>query len=404
MSRFCKLLFTVISISALLMQCKRDFDTPARPEDYHGTSYKEIFESFWNGVNNNYAMWAIDSTDWDKIYDQYKPLFDKLDIDSTAGRDSVANQYFEEMLNGFVDGHLWLERKYGNDSATFFYWPGAERLKKRPDYHEPIPLAHFQNTIPAQHLEPGYKSGYEKPTDPNSYDSTFVVSGTIKGTSILYLYFNSFQLDSYFNQTDSNQVKLALQHHIDQLNSHLNTADGLIIDVRGNGGGNSTDLNFLIGRLTKEKYIYGYAQYKNGNGRLDYGPWVPTYVSPISQSISFEKPIALICDIHSGSMTEITTLAVKAFPTGKGVVVGEQTFGRYSGIYDNITTGAGQFKFENGKSSLSMAYNMFKAFDGNIYEGKGTPPDVLVPYDSIALENGHDLQLDKAIEQVKQLN
>ena len=43
---------------------------------------------------------------------------------------------------------------------------------------------------------------------------------------------------------------------------------------------------------------------------------------------------------------------------------------------------------------------MFKYLDGNIYEGKGVPPDIFVKETSAAYHSGDDQQLDAAINYI----
>jgi hypothetical protein len=63
--------------------------------------------------------------------------------------------------------------------------------------------------------------------------------------------------------------------------------------------------------------------------------------------------------------------------------------------------------FNAGQFSTSFFYLiytssvMFRYKDNKVYEGIGYPPDIEVRYDSAAIANGKDLQLEKAIDMFK---
>src|ERR1700743_1108169 len=100
-----KILLTVLLPATLCFSaCYKDLQRPAATSVYTGDTFTSLFMGYWNGMNNNYVYWAIDSTDWDRVYRTYEPLFAKLDLhDSNDVRTSV--QYFTQITAGLVDGH-----------------------------------------------------------------------------------------------------------------------------------------------------------------------------------------------------------------------------------------------------------------------------------------------------------
>jgi carboxyl-terminal processing protease len=175
--------------------------------------------------------------------------------------------------------------------------------------------------------------------------------------------------------------------------------DGLIIDLRGNPGGSVADLDFLIGRLITSPAHFSYTRTKNGSGRLDFTPWVKGYVHPQPGGINFTKPIAVLVDNYSVSMSEMTSLAVKGiFP--KSALIGEKTWGGTGQIpYNDQKYLGGQFTAAN----FVQVYTAGVEFrDKNLvtYENKGITPDIVIPYDTTAIKNNIDVQLDKGIQHV----
>ena len=69
--------------------CQKDSDTLIR-YDYNDvlafaaadTSFAAKYEVFWNGMNQNYALWDYEmehGLDWDAEYEKFHPLFEALD-------------------------------------------------------------------------------------------------------------------------------------------------------------------------------------------------------------------------------------------------------------------------------------------------------------------------------------
>jgi C-terminal processing protease CtpA/Prc len=217
--------------------------------------------------------------------------------------------------------------------------------------------------------------------------------------NILYLEFSSFQLtnQSYLNNNTTNSVKPVLDEFFRLTKDP--SVDGLILDLRGNPGGAVVDLDFLIGRLITSPMHFSYTRIKNGSGRLDFTPWTKGYAHPQPGSTNFTKPIAVLIDQYSVSMSEMTSLAVKNI-FAKSKLIGEKTWGGTGQIpYNDTRYLGGQFVAAN----FVHVYTAGVEFrDKNLvsYENKGITPDILIPYDAEAIKKNVDVQLEKGIEYV----
>jgi len=374
-----------------MASCRKEIPEINRPEDYIEGNFSEVFDAYWNGMNNNYVFWDIDTTNWDRVYKQYKPLFAELNLaDSTDVRKGYT--YFKEMTSGLIDSHydLSFNDPWLADSSSIN--PAYQRKLASDDYHDPISVLHFYYTLPDNYLDEGWKRGFV-----NVGNRQYVaVSGTID-QHILYFYFNSFNLKGLYEADTDNAVKTVEQYFFDKL---LNTPDikGVILDVRGNEGGALADLNFLIGRMIDKRLDFGFTRSKQGNGRLDYTPWVPAFVTPQDSARNITAPIVVLADSWSVSMSEMTTMAVKSLPNGH--FVGERTWGGNGPLTGNRFYNGGQFS----TGFINLTYTpslMLKYRDGKIYEGIGFPPDIEVKYDESALAAGTDPQLDVALNLTK---
>jgi len=154
--------------------------------------------------------------------------------------------------------------------------------------------------------------------------------------------------------------------------------DGLVIDVRDNGGGSTTD--YLLTALTQPRHaitvprggVQGYPQ-----SRMVYAVW--------------QKPIVVLCNQNSYSNAEIFSHAIKTLRRGQ--LVGVQTAG---GV---ISTGSIRI---TDVGTMRMPFRgWFVATTGKDMEMNGAMPDhVLWPLPN-EIPAGIDRQLEKAVEVLK---
>jgi hypothetical protein len=367
-------------------------------QSYTGDNYSDIFEAFWTGMNNNYVFWDVDPTNWDQAYTTYKPLFASLKtFDSLDNK--KAEQYFTQMTSTLIDSHYNLTFELTGNNVM----PSLNRKlaidKQYPDSIYALPSDYFtglvaQNYIDASSLKMGTDSIYIQ-----GAATTFTaITGTI-GNSILYFYFDSFT----FSQAGANTTPV-LNSFFSKLSSLPSNIKGIVIDVRDNGGGEVSDLNYLVGKMITSPLTIGYTHSKSGIGRLDYTPWAPAIVTPQSGAASIQKPIVVLADHLSVSMAELTTIAIKSMPNGK--FIGTTTWGANGPLLPSTYLNGGQFTIgsssfgNNGYMFVYTSSVSFKALDGKVYEGRGISPDIWVAETGSAYRQGIDLQLAKAISYI----
>jgi len=146
---------------------------------------------------------------------------------------------------------------------------------------------------------------------------------------------------------------------IEKLNKE--NIDGMIIDLRNNGGGSLSEVNNLMGLFIP----YGpVVQVKEG-GRV-------SYLGDSDMTTYFDKPVIVMVNRLSASASEIFAAAMQDY--GRGIIVGTPTFGK--GTVQTIKQlDLGELKYTNGK---------FYRIDGGSTQHKGVIPDILFPptYDS----------------------
>jgi len=392
----------VIAVSSciLMTACRKEVVQQQRVTSYEGKSYSEVFEAFWRGMNENYMFWDIETVNWDNMYKTYKPRFEYLDQHKNdPGNGQKAAQFLVDMTKDLADSHLnltfngyanFIVAGYPIQSQTFS--PAGIRHQLRGDAY-PMSSGIFDVMIPKYYLTHAMSG-----TDGNSFHiNTGIIPRNNK--NILYLEYSSFQLGTQYYT--NNSTHLPVKPVLDQFFTYSKdpSVDGLILDLRGNPGGSVSDLDFLIGRLITSPGHFAYTRLKNGSGRLDYTPWTKGYVHPQAGAVNFTKPIAVLVDDNSVSMSEMTTLAVRNI-FSKSKVIGIQTWGGTGQIpYDDTKYLGGQFTAANFVQ-VYMAGVELRDKNMVCYENKGITPDIPVAYDAKAIQNNIDAQLEKAISYV----
>ena len=409
-----KSLGVLMAVLIIFTSCHKEVSPTHQVGTIYTVNYAQVFEDFWNTMNKTYVFWSIDKTDWNKVHTDFAPAFAKLDYEVgyyTSDQISLkAARLFKQIVDGLVDSHytLSLITGYGIDPALDRKWENPAFIGNMFMQNGaitalyPDQVNYYNVTVDSLYLT-NKVIGYD------TLNSFYTISGIVKNTNILYFSFSSFSLLSQYQNGTNPKVKAAIDNFFTQLTNPKVTS--LIIDVRGNGGGSIADLNFLLGRLVSEPLKIGYTRSKSGTGRLDYTPWADAIVKPwYAFPSGFSKPIAVLADGLSVSMSELTTMTIKALPNT--IFVGDTTWGANGPLTQNTDFNAGSFNFGYIGSNIQSGYNyyygnvytsscMFKYKDNKIYEGQGFPPDYVVKVtpDQIFLPNDvvDDPQLNKAI-------
>lgn len=158
-------------------------------------------------------------------------------------------------------------------------------------------------------------------------------------------------------------------------------AKGLILDVRGNPGGNLSTVVEICELMLPEGMIV-YTEDKYGN-RSEY---------KCDGANEFELPLVVLIDGSSASASEILAGAIKDYEIG--TLVGTTTYGK--GIVQKI------FSYEDG-SAAKITVSKYYTPNGYNIHGVGIEPDVVVEFDAeMYLDEDVDNQLQEAIRIVSE--
>lgn len=185
------------------------------------------------------------------------------------------------------------------------------------------------------------------------------------------------------------------------------TLKGVIIDLRNNGGGNTSDFQYVGGSIMAGECVVGTMKAKNGIGRLDYAPSVPFSFNCYSGNTeNITAPVVALTNARSVSMSEMTTAAIKQMDNG--ISIGNTTWGGCTtligdGIYNEAAGYAGTFGVM-GETAVAgyFPYHLCSYTGMGPAEGKGFTPDIEIRYDTdLYNQTGRDNQLERAFQYLR---
>ena len=145
--------------------------------------------------------------------------------------------------------------------------------------------------------------------------------------------------------------------------------DGLIIDLRGNGGGHLTEATALSGLFIDNGPV---VQLRNGNGRISRldDP------DPVAR-VAYSGPLAVLVDRYSASASEIFAAAIQDYE--RGVIIGQQTFGK--GTVQNLYSLDQYLRKEDDKGygQLTLTIGKYYRVTGESTQHRGVDPDIELP-------------------------
>lgn len=267
------LLICLLGLTGLLASCVRG--------DGYDNDAEGNFKALWTIMDEHYCFFDYKAKtiglDWNQVYITYH---------NRLSEDMNSIQLFEvlgEMLSELQDGHVNLYASH--DIARNWSW------------YEDYP-ANFNDSVHELYLGTNYK----------------IASGLqykILDDNIGYIYCPSF--NSGLGEGNISQV---LQDFAE--------CTGIIIDVRGNSGGELVKAERLASHFTNERILVGYMSHKIGTGHNDFSGLQEIWLEP-SDGIRWQKKAVVLTNRRCYSATNDFVKDMKECP--KITVIGDQTGG-----------------------------------------------------------------------------
>lgn len=314
-------------------------------EDVSGNSPQANFESLWKIIDEQYCFLEYKKQeyglDWDEVHERYAKR-----ITASMGSEALF-EVLSEMVNELRDGHVNLHSSMA--SSQYREWFDAYPRN-------------FSDSIQSIYLRKDYI---------NSSGLTY----QILENNIGYIYCESFS-DGI---GDGN---------LDQTLNRLAICDGLILDVRNNGGGNLTTAQKLASRFTNKKVLVGYMCHKKGPGHTDFSEPKPVFLEP-SDGIRWQKKVVVLTNRRSYSATNDFVNSMKQLP--HVTILGDKTGG-----------GSGLPFSSELPNGWSIRFSASPMFDPEMNQLEfGIAPDRKVDMISEDMRKGKDTMIELACDLLK---
>lgn len=305
------------------------------------------FDALWTILDEHYCFFNEKNVDWDKIYNRYSAR-----LDDKMTRFELF-QVCSEMLDELKDGHTNLITPF---STSY--------------YHQ------WWSDYPQNYDERLWQEHYLK----FNYRSTCGIYYGILSQNIGYMNYSSF----------SNTIG---NGNLDEVLAHLLSCNGLIIDVRNNGGGNLTNVETLVARFIKQRTLAGYISHKTGPGHNDFSSPEPFYYEPAEEGhISWRKGVVVLTNRSTFSAANNFVSIMKYLPNVR--IVGATTGGGSGMPYSS--------ELPNGWGVRFSACSILDP-KGNVTEfGINPSQGCEIDLDPQAALQGKDSMIDFAIELLNQ--
>ena len=367
---------------------------------------EHIFNEVWDTVDQNYLYPDFHGVDWNALKTKYEPL-----VQNATSSDEFYNILFD-MVDSLKDGHSRYESptrakeeealESGNadyvgigiisspndkSASVVYVFPNSPAQKagiKRRDRITAVDGTPFVD--PAK--EVARVRGPEGTTvtltvvSPEQPERIVpIVRGRVTGAvvpssrrlaadpSIGYLIIPTLSTDD---------MDVRVEAELNNLLSNSPDLTGLIVDLRGNGGGFRTILESILGDFVSGQVGTFF------NQTTSYPLTIA--VKPIADRLS-SLPLVLLVDQGTESYAEVLSASIQE--KGRAKVVGVSTAGNTETIY--------AYNLEDG-SRLWCAQEGFKLLDETNLEGRGVIPDVTVNVDWTAYQEADDPQILKAVD------
>lgn len=257
-------------LAVLLASCH---DVPEYADNPRGN-----FEALWAILDEHYCFFEYKDVDWQAVRTEYSRKIDDRMTDEELFRVCA------DMLLELRDGHTNLVSPF--DMSRYWIWEQYPQ-----NYDERLILEHY--------LHFDYKK------------ASGISYGMLKN-NVAYMHYGSF----------SSTIG---EGNLDMILSSLSLAEGLIIDVRDNGGGILTNAETLVARFIDNPVPAGFIAHKTGPGHNEFSEPYAYSIEPARGRVHWNKPVVVLTNRSSFSATNNFVSIMKTLPNVR--IVGDVTGG-----------------------------------------------------------------------------
>ena len=306
-----------------------------------------VFDYLWNKVDQQYTFFDVKDVDWDAVYEQYRPM-----VNDNMSEDSLF-RVCAAILNTLQDGHTNLMSSFDISRPDSLMY----QMTACNQFNSDLVLLNYLT------ME-GHTTGSFR-------------HNAIRDGKVAYIRYSSFSSDI------TNEDLLYL---VDRYKD----CEGMILDLRQNGGGSMTNIGMLLSIFDNHGQVLHHTQMKAGPEHDNYTELNAVHAadSSLLGENYYRKPVAVLIDRGSFSATSFFSLSTKVYDN-------IQLFGDYTGGGLGLPNGGA---LPNG---WTYRFSISRTTDVNgehpEYEN-GVPPDVYVLLDPAMTAQGIDNIIETAAD------
>lgn len=330
----------LLFVCLLFCRCQKIFlggDPPSTPVNN--------FESLWKKIDERYSFFNYKNIDWNLVHEKYRPR-----INDSITDIQLFNVLFE-MLAELRDAHINLVSPFNESRYEGVFTKSPE------NYNDLFVKKHYLG-------------------------DNYFTTGPLKHQLIASDRVGYIRYSSFSEEISDADLDFIIDRFID--------TNGIIIDVRSNGGGFVTGVLKISSRFTSER-IHIYTSYiKNGPGHEDFAIPNEVYINPASKN--FTKKVCILTNRGCYSATSFFVLAMRNFQNV--TIVGDTTGGGLGAPTGAELPNGWGFRFSSSRTISP---------EGENFED-GIPPDVQINMIKSDENNGYDTIIEKAISIILNAN
>jgi carboxyl-terminal processing protease len=198
-----------------------------------------------------------------------------------------------------------------------------------------------------------------------TYAKSAVIQNEKIGKTFGYISLPSFYRN--FNDNKGRNSSTDMRHELEKLNKMK--VDGIILDLRNNGGGALTDAVEVSGLFIKDGPI---VQVRERNGKVE-------VLKDEDPGIVYQGPLVVLVNSLSASASEILSAALQDY--GRAVIVGTNSFGKgtVQTLVDLDQILPKNYADVKPLGSLKLTIQKFYRVNGGSTQYKGVTADVTLP-------------------------
>jgi hypothetical protein len=299
----------------------------------------QLFDSLWREFDRHYSFFELKSIDWNQVRGEFRPRA------LTAQNDSALASVLGSMLATLQDGHVAL-------FTPFAVYPS--RTVVPPPSRMSVPLI-LTKYVHGSQMTRSRRMRYGRTDD-----------------GFGYLWIPGFDGNDWANE-------------IDDALAALESARGLIIDVRNNGGGSDLNSSRIVQAFADSLRVYAYTRWRSGPRHADFTDYRPKRIGPGSGR-HFSGRVVVLMNRFCFSTAEDFILQMRTIP--ETVFVGDSSGGGSGNPLPR--------ELANGWTYQVSQWIMYTP-DRQTFEGVGLAPDVFVRATAADSSAGVDAALERAI-------